>query len=91
MIKLIKFNHLNLSIDNRNKHFEQYNIETRPFFYPIYKHNHLTFFKSSLSSDEIYKSEILNQNIIMLPSYPLLINETDNFNRIIHSIYQLYP
>jgi hypothetical protein len=27
----------------------------------------------------------------MLPSYPLLINETDNFNRIIHSIYQLYP
>lgn len=45
-------------------------IEIRPFFYPISIHKHLQ--NIHVSEIEKEKSEKLNKNIIMLPSYPEL-------------------
>ena len=58
------------SIDEINTYFIDNGIEIRPFFYPYYSHNHL---KSIINRTNDYSiSETLNKHIIMLPSYPEL-------------------
>ena len=79
-----------MSIIERNKYFDRHNMEIRPFFYPIHKHQHLSSFEYNITEEEINKSEKMNQEIIMLPSYPSLLYENDNFNRIIIAIQSLW-
>lgn len=58
------------SIDEINQYFIDNDIEIRPFFYPYDSHNHL---KSIVSQPSDYTiSNKLNTNVIMLPSYPEL-------------------
>ena len=58
------------SIEQIDKYFVDNSIEIRPFFYPYYSHNHL---KSLVSqTNDNFVSAKLNTNIIMLPSYPEL-------------------
>jgi len=58
------------SIEQIDKYFIDNGIEIRPFFYPYYSHNHL---KSLVNQTNDYSiSEKLNTNIIILPSYPEL-------------------
>ena len=58
------------SIDETFNFFKENNIDTRPFFYPINKHNHLSNIEFN---DDI--SYILNKEIIMIPSSPDITNE----------------
>jgi perosamine synthetase len=53
------------TIDETTNYFKNNNIDIRPFFYPINKHGHLT---SIVNNDSV--SEILNKEIIMIPSSP---------------------
>lgn len=53
------------SIEDTNLYFKDQGIDIRPFFYPIEKHKHLS---SIEDIDEV--SEILNKEIIMIPSSP---------------------
>jgi len=69
----IKINNNKLSIDETYKYFYDNGIETRPFFYPYYYHNHL---KTIKSQDTINK---LNENILMFPSYPNLKFENQQY------------
>jgi perosamine synthetase len=57
----------NLSIEETSLFFTKYNIEIRPFFYPFYKHSHLS---KLICHEENLISNFLNQSIIMIPSYP---------------------
>lgn len=58
------------SIDEINTYFIENGIEIRPFFYPYYSHNHL---KNIMNQTNDYSiSEMLNNNIIILPSFPEL-------------------
>lgn len=57
----------NGNYDKLNETLDKYGIETRPFFYPINKHEHL---KNIKSNDDI--SNKLSNEIIILPSYPEL-------------------
>jgi perosamine synthetase len=60
----------NKSIDEINTYFIDNGIEIRPFFYPYYSHIHL---KTIINRTQDYIiSETLNKHIIMLPSYPEL-------------------
>ena len=59
----------NKSIDEVYDYFLDKGIETRPFFYPINKHKHLENIKNNRDDNN---SELLNREIIMIPSYPLL-------------------
>lgn len=60
------------TISDLNDFFTKYQIEIRPFFYPIDKHHHLT--KHFQSTDPI--AEKLHQEIIMIPSSPeITINQ----------------
>jgi perosamine synthetase len=66
----IKLNNNKLTIDELNNYFTNINnIEIRPFFYPFNSHKHLVNLKSHSNNDISVK---LNSNIIMLPSYPEL-------------------
>jgi perosamine synthetase len=57
-------------IDEVNQYFIDNGIEIRPFFYPYDSHNYL---KSIMSQTNDYNiSKDLNTNIILLPSYPEL-------------------
>ena len=56
------------NIDELTDYFLQNNIEIRPFFYPYYSHEHLQSIFSKCNDN----CEILNQSIIMLPSFPEL-------------------
>jgi perosamine synthetase len=56
------------SIDEVYNYFLNKGIETRPFFYPVNCHKHLENVKVS----EFDKPQMLNSEIIMIPSYPLL-------------------
>ena len=58
------------SIDETFKFFNERNIDIRPFFYPINKHKHL----STIEYDD-ETSDILNKEIIMIPSSPDITNE----------------
>jgi perosamine synthetase len=58
------------SIDEINTYFIENGIEIRPFFYPYYSHNHLKPIMNQTNDYSI--SETLNNNIIILPSFPEL-------------------
>jgi perosamine synthetase len=57
-----------ISIDNIYNYFLNKGVETRPFFYPVNCHKHLEHIKVS----EVDIPEMLNSEIIMIPSYPQL-------------------
>lgn len=65
----IRFVNNKKSINETLKFFIERGIETRPFFYPYNSHYHL---KNILSTDTSKNSVILNQEVIMFPSYPTL-------------------
>ena len=58
------------TIAETTEFFNNNNVDTRPFFYPIYKHEHL---KSIKTNDAI--SELLNKEVIMIPSSPTITIE----------------
>jgi perosamine synthetase len=67
------------SIDETNEFFKINNIDVRPFFYPINKHKHLNEIENK---DEV--SEILNKEILMIPSSPnITIDEQSKVVKII--------
>uniref|UniRef100_A0A6C0JKF1 DegT/DnrJ/EryC1/StrS aminotransferase family protein n=1 Tax=viral metagenome TaxID=1070528 RepID=A0A6C0JKF1_9ZZZZ len=69
------------TIEETFEFFKMNNIDIRPFFYPINKHRHLT---SIENKDEI--SELLNKEIIMIPSSPnITIQEQSYVVSIIES------
>lgn len=64
----------NLSIKDTFNYFKENNVDTRPFFYPINKHKHLSDIKFE---DEI--SFKLNREVIMLPSSPNITLENQEY------------
>jgi perosamine synthetase len=60
----------NKDIDDIYNYFIEKQIETRPFFYPYYSHEHLKQIRNNTHDNLV--SENLNKNTIMLPSYPEL-------------------
>ena len=58
------------TIEETTMFFKNNNIDIRPFFYPINKHNHLSMLENN---DDI--SNILNKEIIMIPSSPNITYE----------------
>lgn len=64
----------NKSIEETIEFFKTNNIDIRPFFYPINKHEHLTCIENN---DEI--SLILNKEIIMVPSSPTITMEEQKY------------
>jgi len=62
------------TIEETSEFFKMNNIDIRPFFYPINKHGHLT---SIENNDEI--SELLNKEIIMIPSSPTITLEQQQY------------
>jgi perosamine synthetase len=83
----IRLNNNKMSIDELNNYFtDQNGIEIRPFFYPYKSHDHLINLNSH-SNDDI--SDLLNSNIIMLPSYPELSeSEQEYICKILKNIIQ---
>jgi dTDP-4-amino-4,6-dideoxygalactose transaminase/bifunctional N-acetylglucosamine-1-phosphate-uridyltransferase/glucosamine-1-phosphate-acetyltransferase GlmU-like protein/GNAT superfamily N-acetyltransferase len=69
------------SINDKTDFFSSYNIDIRPFFYPINKHHHL----SQIKNNDIV-SDILHKEIIMIPSSPN-ISEND-MNDVVTTIYK---
>lgn len=70
---IIKFNNSTMNLDELSNYFKNYNIDTRPFFYSYHKHKHLI----NLVCDEDVNE--LNNNIIMIPSYPELTFENQKY------------
>lgn len=64
--------------------FKERNVEIRPFFYPFESHKHLKNIKY-LGSSEI--SNLLNKEIIMLPSYPELTKEQQEYIVYVISLF----
>ena len=62
------------SIEETTEFFRTNNIDIRPFFYPINKHGHLNHIENK---DEI--SELLNKEIIMIPSSPSITIEHQKY------------
>ena len=62
------------SVEETTEFFKTNNIDIRPFFYPINKHGHL---KNIENNDEI--SELLNKEIIMIPSSPSITIEQQKY------------
>jgi len=60
------------------KFFSQHNIEIRPMFYPASAHNHLINNPNIFIGDE-YNSKTLNEECIILPSFPELSVEEINY------------
>jgi perosamine synthetase len=52
------------------EYFKNKNIETRPFFYPYHKHEHLKNIKTYINED--FESVNLNRQIVMIPSSPMI-------------------
>lgn len=77
-----------ITITNTVEFFKQNNVDIRPFFYPMHRHQHL----ADAPTDPI--AETLNRDIIMLPSSPTLkqkqqyhiVNTTIKFMLYIHNI-----
>ena len=65
------------SIDDTDAYFIENGVEIRPFFYPYYRHTHLV----TLSCNDTNRmtSEVLNNTIIMVPSYPELRYEEQEY------------
>lgn len=55
----------NQSYETAKSYFDSVGIETRPMFYPISVHSHLSHIKSEFSN-----SDLLSKQCIVLPSYP---------------------
>lgn len=64
------------NIDEISEFFNKYGIEIRPFFYPYYKHDHL---KDIFHKENNEIPELLNKEIIMLPSFPSLTLEEQKY------------
>jgi perosamine synthetase len=64
----------NKTIEETTEFFKKNNVDIRPFFYPINKHGHLT---SIINDDNI--SELLNKEIIMIPSSPSITIEEQTY------------
>ena len=62
------------TIEETTEFFKTNNIDIRPFFYPINKHGHL---KNIKYDDDI--SELLNREIIMIPSSPQITIEQQKY------------
>lgn len=60
-------------IEDTTNYFKNNNVDIRPFFYPINKHEHLKIIKNE---DDV--SYILNNEIIMIPSSPCITIEEQN-------------
>lgn len=58
------------TIEETTNFFKNHNVDIRPFFYPINKHQHL----SSIQNNDVV-STILNNEIIMIPSSPTITKE----------------
>ena len=71
----------NKTIEETIKFFRDNNIDIRPFFYPINKHGHLSMLENN---DEI--SNILNREIIMIPSSPNITYKEQI--KVINSIFK---
>jgi perosamine synthetase len=71
----------NKTIEETTQFFRDNNIDIRPFFYPINKHSHYTELKNT---DDI--SNILNREIIMIPSSPNITYEDQI--KIINTIFK---
>lgn len=67
----------NKTIDELNTYFTENGIEIRPFFYPYYSHNHLKTITDK--TGDWHVSHTLNKEIIMLPSYPELTFEQQQY------------
>jgi perosamine synthetase len=65
-----------VSIDDTFNFFLNNNVETRPFFYPYNSHEHL---KNIKYNDELDISNKLTQEILMIPSYPTLSLEEQEY------------
>ena len=55
------------SIPETTEFFRKYDVDIRPFFYPIYRHTHLS---NHQTSDPV--ADTLNRDVLMLPSSPTL-------------------
>lgn len=62
------------SIKETFEYFKSFGVDTRPFFYPINKHKHL----NDISFND-NTSLILNNEIIMIPSSPLITQEEQKY------------
>ena len=69
------------TIEETTTFFKDNEIDIRPFFYPINKHNHLSIIENN---DKI--SEILNKEIIMIPSSPKITIEQQE--KVVNVIYK---
>ena len=68
------------SIEETCSFFNNLEIDIRPFFYPINKHNHLM----NIENND-YNSELLNKEIIMIPSSPNITIEEQQ--KVFDAIY----
>jgi perosamine synthetase len=73
----IRFMNNRKSIHDTDAFFIENGVEIRPFFYPYYRHTHLNRLSCNDTTHNI--SEKLNTNIIMLPSYPELRYEEQEY------------
>ena len=73
----IRFMNNRKSIHETDAYFIENGVEIRPFFYPYYRHAHLDTLRCNDTTHVI--SEKLNTNIIMLPSYPELCYEEQEY------------
>ena len=64
----------NKSYNDMYIYFRENNVDTRPFFYPIYTHEHLKDLKTNDNN-----SELLSKECIMLPSSPSLKLEEQEY------------
>lgn len=69
------------SIEETNDFFKNNGVDIRPFFYPINKHLHL----SDVENNDI-NSEILNREVIMIPSSPNITNKEQE--KVVSIIFQ---
>jgi perosamine synthetase len=70
----IRFINNTKSITETSNFFKKLNIDIRPFFYPINKHGHL----KDISFDDSIP-DILNKDIIMIPSSPSITFEEQKY------------
>lgn len=83
----LKLNNNTKTIDELNEYFNSHGIEIRPFFYNFKAHQHLTDLKYTYDGTYDNISNHLNNNIIMIPSYPTITIEEQIF--IVYTIKKL--
>jgi perosamine synthetase len=70
----IKLLNNNKTIEQTTEYFKKFNVDIRPFFYTISEHNHL---QDVLFNDD--NATILNKEIIMIPSSPLITYDIQKY------------